>query len=119
MEGVNNDGANTHHCNLNHKPEDEPLIALACVGAETTNSQPVSIMGDFKERLNWNNSTFVDYGGSNAGGASVTTASDGSPKYSVDDDALPLSFFDSATGEFVVSVLTLFSFYCIRPQARS
>ena len=59
-------------------------------------------MSDFKERLNFAPVTFVDYGGSSAG-AAVTTASDGSPKYSVDDDVLPLNFFDSATGEFVDS----------------
>lgn len=102
VEGVNNDGCNVHHYNANHKPEDEPLITLACVGAETTSSASISRMSDFKERLNFAPLTFVDYGGSSAG-AAVTTASDGSPKYSVDDDVLPINFFDSATGEFVDS----------------
>mmetsp|Transcript_4842 Transcript_4842/g.10672 ORF Transcript_4842/g.10672 Transcript_4842/m.10672 type:complete len:654 (-) Transcript_4842:111-2072(-) len=101
VEGVNNDGVNTHYAN--QKPEDEPLIALAGVGANTTNQTSIARMGDFKERLNFSPATFVDYGGSSAVGASVTTSSDGSPTYSVDDDALPLNFFDAVTGEFVDS----------------
>mmetsp|Transcript_54534 Transcript_54534/g.115848 ORF Transcript_54534/g.115848 Transcript_54534/m.115848 type:complete len:656 (-) Transcript_54534:26-1993(-) len=103
VEGVNNDGANTHHYNASQKMEDEPLIALAGVGAETTNQTSIARMGDFKERLNFAPSTFVDYGGSSSVGSSVTTASDGSPTYSVDDDVLPTAFFDAATGEFVDS----------------
>lgn len=100
VKGVNNDGANTHHYSAD-KAEDEPLIALAGVGADTTNQTSIARMGDFKERLNFSPATFVDYGWSSTGGAAVTTASDGSPKYSVDDDVLPLHFFSSATGEFV------------------
>jgi len=65
-------------------------------------------MGDFREKLNFSPVSFVDYGGSNSSGAAVTTAADGSPTYSVDDDALPLNFFDAKSGEFVDS-----------PQARS
>ena len=105
VDGVNNDGTNVHRYNANQKPEDEPLLALAGL-AETTSSQKISRMGDFKERLNFSPVTFVDYG--NATGAAMTTASDGLPKYSVDDDVLPLNFFDGTTGEFVDS-----------PQARA
>ena len=107
MEGVNNDGANTHHYDFANE-EDQPLIALAGVGADTTNQTSIARMGDFKERLSHSPTNFVDYGGSSTTGAAVTTASDGSPKYSVDDDVLPLNFFDSTTGEFVDS-----------PQARA
>lgn len=109
IEGVNNDGVNVHHCNPNQKTEDERLITLAGVGADETISSPIARMGDFKERLSFAPTNFVDYCGcSSAVGAAVTTASDGSPKYSVDDDVLPLHFFDAASGEFMDS-----------PQARS
>ena len=105
VDGVNNDGTNVHRYNANQKPEDEPLLALAGL-ADTTSSQKISRMGDFKERLNFSPVTFVDYG--NATGSAMTTASDGTPLYSVDDDVLPLNFFDGTTGEFVDS-----------PQARA
>ncbi|KAL7543458.1 hypothetical protein ACHAXR_012739 [Thalassiosira sp. AJA248-18] len=101
VEGVNNDGVNTHHYNANQKAEDEPLIALAGCGADTINQTRISQMGDFKERLTFAPTTFVDYGGSSSVGGAATTASNGSPNYSVDDDVLPLNFFDAATGEFV------------------
>jgi hypothetical protein len=100
VEGVNNDGVNVHHYNPNQKAEDVPLIILAGVGANATNSSPIARMGDFKERLNFAPTLFVDYCGR---GAAVTTASDGSPKYSVDDDVLPLHFFDTTSGEFIDS----------------
>jgi integrator complex subunit 6 len=100
VEGVNNDGVNVHHYNPNQKVEDEPLIILAGVGANATHSSPIARMGDFKERLNFAPTLFVDYCGR---GAAVTTASDGSPKYSVDDDVLPLHFFDTTSGEFIDS----------------
>ena len=108
IEGVNNDGDNTHRFQLGEKPENQPLITLAGCGAQTANQTGISRMGDFKERLSFAPSTFVDYSGSGMAGAAVTTASDGSPKYSVDDDVLPLNFFDVVTGEFIDT-----------PQARS
>lgn len=97
VPGVNNDGVNTHITSDNI--EDEPLIALAGVGADTANATSISRMGDFKERLSFSPSTFVDYGGVSLG-ASVTTGADGAPQYTVDDDFLPQSFFDSSSGEF-------------------
>lgn len=100
---MNNDGVNVHHYNPNQKPDDEPLIILAGVGADAANSSPIARMGDFKERLNFAPTLFVDYSGRSAAGAAVTTGSDGSPKYSVDDDVLPLHFFDAASGEFIDS----------------
>ncbi len=106
---MNNDGVNVHHYNRNQKIEDERLITLAGVGADETISSPIARMGDFKERLSFAPTNFVNYCGcSSAVGAAVTTASDGSPKYSVDDDVLPVHFFDAASGEFMDS-----------PQARS
>ena len=85
VDGVDNDGCNAHHYDMNCKVEDMPLIALAGCGAHTTNQTSISQMGDFKGRLNFAPSTFVDYSGSTVGSA-ITTGSDGSPNYSVDDD---------------------------------
>ena len=100
VEGVNNDGTNTHRYDASNKPEDQPLLALAGL-ANTTSSAPIARMGDFKERLNFTPVSFVDYGTST--GASITTSSNGSPQYSVDDDVLPLNFFDNTTGLFTDS----------------
>lgn len=101
VEGVNNDGVNTQHYSASHTVEDEPLIALACVGANTVNETSITTMGDFRERLHWSRAPLTGYGGSNATGSSITTAADGSPTYSCDDDFFPMQFFDSKTGEFV------------------
>jgi len=102
VEGVNNDGVNTHHYNSSGNIDDEPLIALAGL-CGTVNQTSIAKMGDFREKLNFSPVSFVDYGGSNSSGAAVTTAADGSPNFSVDDDALPLNFFDAKSGEFVDS----------------
>jgi integrator complex subunit 6 len=63
-------------------------------------------MGDFRERLLWSRAPVVGYGSNDAAGVSATTSPDGSSKWSVDDDALPMSFFNQRTGEFVDSVQT-------------
>jgi hypothetical protein len=63
-------------------------------------------MGDFRERLLWSRAPVVGYGSNDAAGVSATTSPDGSPKWSVDDDALPMSFFNQRTGEFTDSVQT-------------
>eukprot|EP00986_Skeletonema_menzelii_P000422 scaffold124_cov153-Skeletonema_menzelii.AAC.11 len=102
VEGVNNDGVNSHHYNSSGNTDDEPLIALAGL-CGTINQTSIAKMGDFREKLSYSPVSFVDYGGSNSSGAAVTTAADGSPTYSVDDDALPLNFFDAKSGEFVDS----------------
>jgi len=102
VEGVNNDGVNTHHYNSSGNIDDEPLLALAGL-CGTINQTSIAKMGDFRQKLNFSPVSFVDYGGSNSSGAAVTTAADGSPNYSVDDDALPLNFFDAKSGEFVDS----------------
>ncbi len=101
VDGVNNDGVNTQHFSSNEKVDDEPLITLARVGADTTNQKKISEMGDFKERLAFNRVPLVGYGGSNASGSAVTTAADGSPTFTADDEVFPLNFFDPKTGEFI------------------
>ena len=101
VEGLN-DGVNTHHYNSSGNIEDQPLIALAGF-CGTINETSIAKMGDFREQLNFSPTSFVDYGQCNSSGAAVTTAADGSPTYSVDDDALPLNFFDAESGEFIDS----------------
>lgn len=71
-----------------------------------SNEMPTVKMGDYRERLLWTRAPIVGYGSNDCNGVAVTTAADGSPKMSVDDDAMPLSFFDQKTGEFVDSVQT-------------
>ena len=70
------------------------------------NKTSINKMGDFKERLLWSRQPVVGYGSNDSTGSATTTAADGSPIWSVDDDALPLSFFDPKTGEFTDSVQT-------------
>lgn len=48
MEGTNNDGVNSHRYSTNPSIDDEPLIALVNVGANTVNHTSISIMGDFR-----------------------------------------------------------------------
>lgn len=52
----------------------------------------------------YSRSPVVGYGSNDAAGVAATTAADGSPVWSVDDDAMPLTFFDPRTGEFADSV---------------
>lgn len=100
VEGVNNDGTNCHRFNTKHSLMDESLLSVAGVGASTLNKTVVSKMGDFKERLLWSRQPIVGYGCNDSTGSATTTARDGSPMWSVDDDALPLNFFNVKTGEF-------------------
>jgi hypothetical protein len=101
VEGVNNDGSNSQIGGPRCDPSDESIIALAGVGVASMNDIPVSRMGEYRERVLFSRAPVVGYG---FPGISATTATDGSSKWSVDDDALPLSFFDPNTGEFVDSV---------------
>lgn len=105
VDGVNNDGVNV--LTASKSADDEPLIALAGVGAESVNQTSISIMGDFRERLHYSRAPLTGYGGSNATGSAITTAPDGEPVSSVDDDVFPLAFF-TGSGEFIDS-----------PQART
>jgi hypothetical protein len=57
-------------------------------------------MGEFKGRLLFSRQSIVGYGCNDSSTSATTTAPDGSPNWSMDDDVLPLGFFDSKTGEF-------------------
>ena len=52
-----------------------------------------------RERLQWSRAPLTGYGGSNL--SPVTTAPDGSPVTSVDDEVFPVSFFNKKNGDFV------------------
>eukprot|EP00956_Cyclotella_meneghiniana_P018943 scaffold31990_cov95-Cyclotella_meneghiniana.AAC.4 len=108
VEGTNNDGVNSHRYPVSQSPDEKPLIALVNIGADTINQTSISVMGDFRERLNWSQVPLTGYGGSNAIGSAVTTAPDGSPALSVEDEVFPLTFFNPESGDFVDT-----------PQARS
>jgi len=106
VEGVCNDGSNSQRCSNNPQPGEQLLIALAGVGVSMTNEMPTVKMGDYRERLLWTRAPIVGYGSNDCTGVAVTTAANGSPKLSVDNDAMPISFFDPKTGEFIDSVQT-------------
>ena len=103
VEGVPNDGSNSQRCSGSAVDEDPCILALGGVGVSMLNQTLTSKMGDYRERLVYARSPIVG-SGSNDLGVAATTAIDGSPTWSVDDDAFPLTFFDPKTGEFVDSV---------------
>lgn len=105
VEGVNNDGSNSQFYSAKHSINDESLLSIAGVGVSTLNKTTTVRMGDYRERLLWSRAPVVGYGSSDSSSA-ATTAPDGSPTWSVDDDAMPISFFDPKTGEFNDSVQT-------------
>ena len=105
VEGVSNDGSNSQRCSANPNDfSEQSLLSLAGVGVSTLNETTVAKMGDYRERLLWSRSPVVGYGANDSCGVAATTAADGSPKWSVDDDAMPMTFFDPKTGEFADSV---------------
>ena len=105
VEGVTNDGSNVQRCGADpNEVKDQPLLSFAGVGVSTLNETTVAKMGDYRERLLWSRSPVVGYGSNDSCGVAATTAADGSPKWSVDDDAMPMAFFDPKTGEFSDSV---------------
>ena len=105
VEGVSNDGSNVQRCGANpNEFNDQTILSLAGVGVSTLNETTVAKMGDYRERLLWSRSPVVGYGSNDSCGVAATTAADGSPKWSVDDDAMPVTFFDPKTGEFADSV---------------
>lgn len=61
-------------------------------------------MGDYRERLLWSRAPVVGYGANDCTGVSATTAPNGAPRWSVDDDAMPITFFNPQTGDFTDSV---------------
>lgn len=104
VEGVNNDGSNSQRGRPEPDKHEECLLSLADVGVSCLNQTTTSKMGDYRERLLFSRSPVVGSGSNDAAGVSATTAIDGSPKWSVDDDAMPMTFFDPKTGEFADSV---------------
>ena len=106
VDGVCNDGSNSQRCRAKPKPGDESLLAAAGVGVSTLNKMATFKMGDYRERLLWTRAPIVGDGSNDSSGVAGTTAADGSPIWSVDDDAMPISFFDTQTGEFADSVQT-------------
>lgn len=104
VEGVLNDGSNMQHCGATRNVMEESLLSMAGVGASQLNSTTTAKMSDYRERLLWSRAPVVGYGSNDANGVSVTTAADGGPKWSVDDDAMPMTFFNPKTGEFIDSV---------------
>lgn len=106
VDGVCNDGSNSQRCRSNPRPGDESLLSAAGIGVSSLNKMATFKMGDYRERLLWTRAPIVGHGSNDCAGVAGTTAPDGSPIWSVDDDALPLSFFDPKTGEFTDSVQT-------------
>lgn len=104
MEGVNYDGSNSQKCNGTPADQPECPLTRARVGAFSVNQSTTSKMGDYRERLLYSKPPIVGYGSNDFAGVSSTTAVDGSPRWSVDDDAMPLAFFNPETGEFEDSV---------------
>ena len=102
-EGVRNDGGNVQMGSKPAEAEECPLT-LAGVGVSTLNHTTTVKMGEYRERLIFARSPVVGYGSNDCAGVSATTAVDGSPTWSVDDDALPATFFDPKTGEFADSL---------------
>lgn len=97
-EGVRNDGGNVQTGSKPAEAEECPLT-LAGVGVSTLNHTTTVKMGEYRERLIFSRSPVVGYGSNDCAGVSATTAVDGSPTWSVDDDALPATFFDPKTGK--------------------
>lgn len=94
-DGINNGGSNSHSAN-----GEDCLLTLGRIGVSTMNSTSTAKMGDYRERLLFSRAPVVGNGSNDAAGVSSTTSADGSPKWSVDNDALPVSFFNQQTGEF-------------------
>jgi hypothetical protein len=104
VEGVNNGGSNSQRCHSIPSKEEPFLLALAGVGVSMLNQTTTTKMGDYRERLLFSKPPVVGYGSNDFAGVAATTATDGSPMWSVDNDAMPMPFFDEKTGEFIDSV---------------
>ena len=98
------DGSNSHRCDTTPSQQPQSPLSLAGVGVSTVNQTTTTKMGDYRERLLFSKPPIVGYGSNDFAGVAATTAVDGSPKWSVDDDAMPMAFFDPVTGEFEDSV---------------
>ncbi len=104
VDGVNNDGSNVHRCGAVKDKSKESLLSFAGVGVSELNATTTAKMGDYRERLLWSRAPVVGYGANDSTGVSATTSQNGAPVWSVDNDAMPIAFFDERTGEFVDSV---------------
>ena len=104
VEGVSNDGSNSHRCGKRSSDREECPLSMAGVGVSVLNETSTTRMGDYRERLLYSRSPVVGYGSNDAAGVAATTGVDGAPVWSVDDDAMPLTFFDPKTGDFADSV---------------
>ena len=104
IDGVSNDGSNVQHCEFKKDKLKESLLSFAGVGVSELNATTTAKMGDYRERLLWSRAPVVGYGANDCTGVAATTSQTGAPVWSVDDDAMPIAFFDERTGEFVDSV---------------
>ena len=100
VEGVHNGGSNVHRCKAKRNLMDEPLLSLTGVGASTLQTAPIKSMGEFKGRLLFSRQSIIGYGCNDSTVSAATTAADGSPIWSMNDESLPMGFFDPKTGEF-------------------
>ena len=104
VEGVYNGGNNYQVYSGRDTATNTCLLALGECGVSMMNKTATARMGDYRERLLFSNPPVVGYGSNDCSGVAATTAPDGSPRWSVDDGALPLTFFDPITGEFSDSI---------------
>jgi hypothetical protein len=104
VEGVNNDGSNVQYCTATQNIMNESLLSFAGVGVSQLNATTTAKMGDYRERLLWSRAPIVGSGANDSMGVSSTTSQNGAPVWSVDDDAMPVAFFDARTGAFSDSV---------------
>ena len=104
VDGVNNDGSNVQRCGATKDKSKESLLSFAGVGVSELNATTTAKMGDYRERLLWSRAPVVGYGANDSTGVSATTSQNGAPVWSVDNDAMPVAFFDERSGEFVDSV---------------
>jgi len=104
VDGVSNDGSNVQHLGFKQDKANESLLSFAGVGVTQLNSTTTQKMGDYRERLLWSRAPVVGFGTNDSTGVAATTSNNGAPVWSVDDNAMPIAFFDEKTGEFVDSV---------------
>eukprot|EP00934_Nitzschia_sp_Nitz4_P005140 Nitzschia sp. Nitz4//scaffold3_size479765//34169//37870//NITZ4_000014-RA/size479765-processed-gene-0.238-mRNA-1//1//CDS//3329550500//5130//frame0 len=104
VDGVPNDGSNVQRCGPAQTHDEDSLLSLAGVGVSQLNATTTAKMGDYRERLLWSRAPVVGYGSNDCTGVSATTAINGAPVWSVEDEAMPIAFFNPRTGEFADSV---------------
>jgi len=104
VEGVQNDGSNSQRCGAKRDRNQESLLSLAGIGVSQMNETTTAKMGDYRERLLWSRAPIVGTGANDSMGVSSTTSQNGAPTWSVEDEAMPITFFDPKTGEFSDSV---------------